>query len=337
MSEKHFQYFNLKNKNGLEVLITNLGGRIISILVPDSEGKKIDIIMGNESAEGFLESSEAYFGAIIGPYAGRIANGLFTLDEKIYSLSVNNGSNTLHSGEEGFHNQIWEANLLSETELLLTLYKRDNGFGFPGNLEIKVTYTLLENNRLEMDYQAITDKKTVLNLTNHAFFNLNGVEDGSILDHLIKINADQYLPLNENLIPLGSVESVAGGPFDFREFKALGKDIFNIHPQVKIGNGYDHCFVLNPHAFETPVAQVIGEKTGIQLEIFTTEPGLVFYSGNFFKGENSLKGGYQDHFRSSFALETQHFADSPNQPQFPSTELNPNESYHSITQYGFKW
>lgn len=332
---KMTQLFILKNRNGIQAGITNYGARLVGLWVPDSKGKMVDIVVGQGSIDGFVNSTEPFFGATIGRYANRIANGKFTLDGKTYSLPLNNGYNTLHGGTKGFHHQVWTAQKLGDTALQLEYESKDQEEGFPGNLKVKLIYTLTEENGLKMEYLATTDQKTVINLTNHAYFNLNGMGSGTILNHHLQILANHYTPVNENMIPTGNLDPVQGTPFDFLKPQEIGSRIDQNNIQLQYGNGYDHNFVLNFPGFEKPAATVIGDKTGIQLDIYTDQPGIQFYSGNYMASYNSLKGNHMDRFRSAFALETQHFPDSPNQPQFPSTVLNPGETYHTITIYSF--
>lgn len=334
---KQVKLYTLKNGNGMEAYFTNYGGRLVSLLVPNAEGEKTDVIVGMGSYKLFKESSEPYFGATIGPFGNRIAKGQFSLDGESYQVPINNGENTLHSGEEGFHNVIWEASQPDEQTLVLEYLSEDMEQGFPGNLQAKVTYSLTDENELKMQYEATTDKPTVVNLTNHAFFNLNGEGSGSILDHSLQIYADKFTPVDEGLIPTGELKDVEGTAFDFREPKTIGEDIEADSEQLRYGKGYDHNFVLNETKARgfNHAATVIGNESGIVMNIYTEEPGLQFYSGNFMKSSNTLKSGAKDDFRTAIALETQHFPDSPNQPEFPSTVLRPGETYSTTSLYDF--
>lgn len=328
--------YTLENKNGMKASFTNYGGRITSLLVPDKNGNMIDVVVGFGSLEDYLKSTEAYFGATIGRYGNRIAKGKFTLDGKEYDLPKNNGPNTLHGGEKGFESVVWNAEQPDSTTLVLTYLSKDGEQGFPGNLKVKVTYSLTDDNELRMEYEAETDQKTVVNLTNHAFFNLNGEGSGTILNHLVQINADKYTPVDSTLIPLGTNEPVAGTPFDFRQPETIGARIEQDNIQLKNGKGYDHNFVLNESdSGMRHAATVIGDQSGVKMDIYTEEPGLQFYSGNFMQSKNTFKGGAKDDFRTAFAMETQHFPDSPNQPSFPSTVLNPGDNYHTVSVYKF--
>lgn len=332
---KQVQLFTLQNKKGSKALITNYGGRLVSLFVPDKNNKLVDVVAGFDSVEGYQESAEPYFGATIGRYGNRIAKGKFTLNGKEYQLFTNNGPNTLHGGKKGFQDVVWEANQVNQQSLELSYLSKDMEEGFPGNLKVQVTYTLTDDNALKISYHAETDKNTVVNLTNHAFFNLNGEQSGSILNHLVQINADKYTPVDSTLIPIGVLASVKETPFDFTTAKTIGERIEAANEQLKHGKGYDHNFVLNPHDAAEAVAMVKGDKSGIVMHVYTDQPGLQFYSGNFMAGKNTMKGNHKDDFRTAFAMETQHFPDSPNQPSFPSTVLKPGEIYQSSSTYKF--
>lgn len=325
----------LKNKAGTVAAITNYGARLVSLLVPDVAGKPVDVIAGFDSVQGYQHSTEPYFGATIGRYGNRIAGGKFTLEGKTYTLFKNNGPNTLHGGKKGFQDVVWNVDQATGSLIELSYLSRDMEEGFPGNLHVTVTYSLSEDNRLTISYKATTDKPTVVNLTNHAYYNLNGTGSGTILGHLVEIKADTYTPVDSTLIPLGKLETVTGSPFDFRKATPIGKRIEEANDQLKAGKGYDHNFVLNPHAATDWVARVEGNTTGIIMDVYTDEPGLQFYSGNFMAGKNGMKGGTKDEHRTAFAMETQHFPDSPNQPQFPTTLLNPGQTYQTVTSYKF--
>ncbi|WP_285057701.1 aldose epimerase family protein [Pedobacter ginsengisoli] len=334
---KKTNLYVLKNKNGMQAAFTNYGGRLVSLLVPDSAGKPVDVVVGFDSVDGFVNSTEPYFGATIGRYGNRIAKGKFTLDGKQYTLATNNGQNTLHGGKKGFQYVVWDAAQPDPQTLVLTYLSKDGEEGYPGNLNVKVTYSLTDDNELKMDYEATTDKKTLCNLTNHAFFNLNGEGSGPILGHLLQIYADQYTPVDTTLIPLGKHADVKGTPFDFTTPETIGKRIEEDNDQLKAGKGYDHNYVLNgtEGLGMTHAATVKGDKSGIVMDIYTQEPGLQFYSGNFMQSKNVFKGGAKDDFRTALALETQHFPDSPNQPGFPSTVLEPGKTYKTSSVYRF--
>ncbi len=334
---KKTDLFILKNKKNAEVAITNYGGRVVSLLVPDKDGKIIDIVNGFDNVEDYTKGGDTYFGALIGRYGNRIAKGKFTLDGKQYTLAINNPPNALHGGPKGFSRVVWDAKQTADNQLELTYLAKDGEEGYPGNLNVKVTYTLTGDNDLEINYEATTDKKTVVNLTNHSFFNLNGEGSGTINDHLMQIYADRYTPVDSTLIPTGKLEPVEGTPFDFRKPVAIGAKINDDHIQLKYGMGYDHNFVISDK--KSPVlkraATVVGDKSGIVMDVLTNEPGLQFYGGNFLDGSHTLKQGKKDDHRTAFCLETQHFPDSPNHSSFPSTVLSPGQTYKTTTVYKF--
>ncbi|WDZ99822.1 aldose epimerase family protein [Mucilaginibacter sp. SJ] len=328
--------FTLKNNSGATVAVTNYGGRLVSLLVPDKDGKATDVILGYDSLKSYQKPKEPYFGAIIGRYGNRIAKGKFTLDGKAYQLDINDGVNTLHGGFNGFYGKVFSAKQLSASQLEFTYISKDGEGGYPGNLTATVVYTLGDDNALKIEYKATTDKTTIVNLTNHAYFNLNGAGNPTITDNVLQINADAFLPVDTTLIPTGKLQPVKGSPFDFTTSKTIGKDIGTADEQLKNGKGYDHNFVLNKHDLSTPIATVKSTVTGITMEVFTEEPGLQFYSGNFLTGETKDgKGGKAYPYRSAFCLETQHFPDAPNQPAFASTVLKPGQTYHTVTIYKF--
>lgn len=334
---KQTNLYLLKNKNNMQAAITNYGGRLVSLLVPDKEGRLTDIVVGFDSVLQYKTSTEPYFGATIGRYGNRIAKGKFMLDGKEYSLAANNGVNHLHGGKMGFQYVVWDANQIGDSVLELTYFSKDMEEGYPGNLQVKVTYLLTDANELKLSYEATTDRKTVVNLTNHAFFNLNGQGSGTINNHLLMINADYYTPVDATLIPTGKIEPIANTPFDFRQPTRIGAGVDAEYEQIKNGLGYDHNFVLNraPGKAMNAAATVSGDQSGIVMEVLTEEPGLQFYGGNFMQSKNHIKGGRKDDFRTAFCLETQHFPDSPNQPSFPSTVLEPGKIYSTHTVYKF--
>ncbi|MBI3221109.1 MAG: galactose mutarotase [Bacteroidetes bacterium] len=334
---KAIDLFFLKN-GACTAAITNYGGRLVSLFVPDMNGNPVDVIVGPDRIQDFLTSSEPFFGASIGRYGNRIAKGSLSIDGKTFQLDVNNGVNTLHGGKNGFHQQVWSGQQVNDSTLELRYLSADGEQGFPGNLSVKITYTLKQASTLQIDYEASTDKKTVCNLTNHAFFNLNGVGSGSIYEHEVQIDADHYTPVDVGLIPLGKNESVAQTPFDFRTSTRIGQHVDDTtNLQIRMGLGYDHNFVLNKKAIGTLewAARVKGDQTGITMDVYTEEPGLQFYSGNFMKSKNRIKGEGKDDYRTAFCLETQHFPDSPHQPLFPTTLLLPNTMYHTSSIYKF--
>ena len=321
----------------IKAAFTNYGGRLVGLWVLDKYGKYTDVVVGMNSADGFKNSTEPYFGATIGRVGNRIAKGKFTLNGKEYTIPVNNGANTLHGGIKGFQDVVWTANKINDQTIVLTYSSPDMEQGFPGNLEVKVTYSVTSEQAIKMEYEATTDQPTVVNLTNHAFFNLNGEGSGTILNHLVQFNANLFTPVDSGLIPFGEQKEVKGTPFDFTTPHTIGERINVENNQLKNGSGYDHNFVLN----ETKrngmnyVGSITGDKSGIAMDVYTEEPGVQFYSGNFMKGENTFKSGATDDYRTAFALETQHFPDSPNHSKFPSITLNPKEKYHTISIYKF--
>jgi len=321
-----------------EVDITNYGGVITAWRVPDAEGNTGDVVLGYNDMEGY-RAKPSFFGALVGRYGNRIANGEFTLDGETYSLAKNNGQNHLHGGLKGFDKVVWEADTATSDDgpqLILRYTSPDGEEGYPGTLETKVTYTLQADNTLRIDYEATTDKPTIINLTNHSYFNLSGDPSNPILDHQVMINADRYVPVDETLIPLGDLEPVEGTPFDFTEPTVVGKRIDADHPQIVNGKGYDHCWVLNgPENELSLAATVFDPKTKRFMEVFTTEPGIQFYSGNFLDGTAVGKEGVSYGKRSALCLETEHFPDSPNQPDYPSVVLRPGETYRTTTAYRF--
>jgi len=326
-----YKIVTIHNESGMTASFCENGARLMSLFVPDKSGKLTDVVIGFSDPSDYDSSGEPYFGATIGRFGNRICKGKFELDGKAYQLTANNGENTLHGGKTGFQYQNWKLEQVGDSSVVCSLVSPDGDNGFPGKLEARVTYTLTDKGALEMEYEAVTDKPTVVNLTNHAFFNLNG--SGSILRHSLMIDADLYTPVDSTLIPTGTFEQVAGSPFDFRNAKTIGKNIGQISDQLRFGRGYDHNFVLN-QGKALPAAVAVGNLSGIVMRIFTTEPGLQFYSGNFMQGKNALRNG-ADNFRNAFCLETQHFPDSPNQPGFPSTVLRPGEVYRSKSIYAF--
>ena len=331
---KQTHYYLLKNKNGAQAAITNYGAHLIGVLVPDKNGKMTDVAVGFDDIDGYKKAASNYYGATIGRYGNRIAKGHFVLDGHKYNLFINNKPNTLHGGKKGFNDVVWDAKQVNAQTVELTYLSKDMEEGYPGNLNCKVTYELTDGNAIKISYEATTDKNTIVNLTNHSYFNLNGIGGGTILNHMVEFKAANYNPIDSTSIPTG-IAPVAGTPFDFNKSATIGSRIETADAQLKNGKGYDHNFVLDKHDIGTPVATVTGDKTGIKMEVFTTEPGLQFYSGNFMDGSNTIHGGAKDEHRTAFAMETQHFPDSPNQPKFPTTELKPGETYKTVTIYKF--
>ncbi len=328
----------LSNNNGMTVGIMNYGGAIVSWTAPDRNGKYQDITLGCDSVGGYVKGVP-YFGAIVGRYGNRIAKGKFSLDGKTYTLAVNNIGNHLHGGIKGFDKVLWTAMPAAgdEPSLRLTYTSKDGEEGYPGNLAVEVVYTLQKDNSLKIDYKATTDKKTVVNLTNHAYFNLSGNGDNTILDHELVLNADKFLPVDKTLIPTGELKPVTGTPFDFTKNAKIGtriNDTTNI--QIQYGGGYDHAWVLTDTSKTLKLAATVTEPTsGRVMEVLTTEPAIQFYTGNFLNGEVVGKGGTAYKRRSGLCLETEHYPDSPNKTKFPSTVLKPGEVYQTTTVYKF--
>jgi aldose 1-epimerase len=331
--KKDVSVYTITNKNGLEATFTSHGARLMQLMVPDLNGRMTGVVLGFDSTSDYARSTEPYFGATIGRYGNRIAKGKFILAGKPYQLTINNGPNTLHGGSHGFQTKEWKIQELNSHTLIFSRLSVDGEEGFPGNLNVKVTYSLTDSNGLRIEYEATTDKATVLNLTNHAFFNLDGEGSGTIYNQLLQINADSYTPIDSTFIPTGKIAPVKGTPFDFTQLKPIGQDIKDNNTQLKNGHGYDHNFALNGQGWKR-AAIVTSPQSRITMTIYTDQPGLQFYSGNFMESKNKLRSGPDD-FRTAFCLETQHFPDSPNEPGFPSTVLLPGQKYHSVSEYVF--
>lgn len=317
----------LCNKNGTTVRVTHYGARVL-----EWRYKDVNVVAGFETPAEYLKATEPYYGATIGRFANRIAAGRFTLNGKAYTLPINNPPNHLHGGPGGFHNVLWNVVSADSISILLNYFSADNEEGYPGNLSVSLRYHLQDDDTLTIEYTATTDAATVINLTHHSYFNLNGEGSGDILQHQLEIAADAFTPINTDLIPTGEIRKVEGTPFDFRKPHLIGERITTADKQLQFGRGYDHNYVLNKpdNGF---AARAKGDRSGIVLEVFTDQPGMQFYSGNFMTGTNKLKSGKPDDYRTAFCLETQHFPDSPNQPSFPSTVLLPGETYHTMTRY----
>ncbi len=330
--------YTMTNAKGMEISVINYGGIITNLKVPDKNGKIEDVVLGFNSLEGYLTPAP-YFGAIIGRYGNRIAKGKFSLDQKQFTLAQNDGENHLHGGNKGFDKVVWTVTKISNSgsvALQLDYLSEDMEEGYPGNLKTTVINTLSNDNTLKVSYQANTDKKTIVNLTQHSYFNLSGDFSKLILDHEISINADTFLPVDATLIPTGEFKEVAATPFDFRTSKPVGKDIEVENQQLERGLGYDHCWVLNRDSDDMSLAATAYDPaSGRFMEVFTTEPGIQFYSGNFLDGTLPSKSGGTYAKRSGFCLETQHYPDTPNQEDFPSVVLNPEETYTSETTFKF--
>jgi aldose 1-epimerase len=327
-------HYILRNKD-IKAGFTDYGGRLVWLIVEDKNGNPTDVVLGCDSEEAYKTAGN-FYGALIGRYGNRIGKAKFSLDGKEYALSQNDGPNTLHGGADGFDKRMWTGNKTSDSTLEFSLTSKDGDQGFPGELKTVVTYTLTADKGLKIDYKATTDKKTVVNLTNHAYFNLNGSGKGDILKHNLVINADRYTPVDSTLIPVGLKEPVIRTPFDFTKGELIGTHINEENPQLDKGKGYDHNFIINKKPGELAMAaKVTGDLSGITMEVWSTEPGLQFYSGNFMKGDHAMKDGTKDDYRTAFCLETQHYPNSPNQPSFPSTVLEPGKVYQSVTIYKF--
>jgi aldose 1-epimerase len=334
---KPVELFTLRNDKGAEATITNYGGIVVTLQVPDKSGKMVDVVMGYENVDSYVKKTP-YFGALIGRYGNRIGKGQFTLDGKTYQLPLNDGANTLHGGEKGFDKVVWQgkpAKACCGAALELTYHSKDGEQGYPGNLDVVATYTLTNDNALRIDFKAKTDKPTVVNLTHHSYFNLSG--GGTILDHVLTLNADKTTPVDKGLIPTGEIVTVEGTPFDFRKPTAIGARIDDPDTILQYGPGYDHNWVVNQkkpgelclHArVESPIS-------GIVMEVSSTEPAVQFYAGNFIDGTITGKYGQVYQKRSGFCLEPQHFPDSPNHANFPSTVLRPGETYTNTIIYKF--
>ena len=330
--------YTLTNRHGMQAAITNYGGTVVRLITPDRNGHMDDVVLGFENLAGYLQT-EPYLGALIGRYGNRVGHAQFTLDGVTYHLAKNDGDNTLHGGLKGFDKRVWTARDVSSKgapALELKYLSKDGEESFPGNLSVTVVYTLTDDNELKIDYSATTDKDTVLNLTNHSYFNLAGQGNGDILKHQIMINAERFTPVDAGLIPTGELKSVVGTPFDFRKSEAIGTHINDADEQLKLGKGYDHNFAINRSGPGLVLASRVTEPmSGRVMEVSTTQPGVQFYTGNFLDGTLHGKGGKVYKQRYALCLETQHFPDSPNKPSFQTTELKPGESYKQTTVYRF--
>lgn len=333
---KKTDLYILKNKNGLEITVTNFGAHVVEIWAPDKNSKFEDIVLGHDHIDKYIHyKGERFLGATIGRYGNRIAKGKFTLDSKTYQLPINDTPNSLHGGFKGFDRVVWDVEQPDGHTLLFHYLSKDGEEGYPGNLDVSMKYELTDNNEFIITHEAVTDRKTVVNLTHHSFFNLHGAGNGSINDHLLMIHAGQYLPVDKNLIPTGVLEEVEGTPMDFRRPCPIGERLESNFEQLKHGHGYDHNWVLDRKTdSEIELAATVYEPvSGRYMEVWTTEPGIQFYGGNFFDGTMTGKNGKSYEYRASLALETQHFPDSPNQPSFPSTVLEPGQTYKHICIY----
>ncbi len=328
------ELYTLKNRNNIEVQITNYGGKVVTLKVPDRDGNFEDIVLGYDKLRETIDGN-LYFGALIGRFGNRIAKGKFTIDGTEYTLKTNNDYNALHGGETGYNKIVWDAK--QDANKLLLMHRDPDGFeGYPGNINVTVTYELTDDNELKITYDAVTDKATPINLTHHSFFNLKGAGNGTILDHQLFIAADYYLPIDTTMIPTGEIAKVKDTVFDFTVFTEIGKNIDSDVQQITNGCGFDHNWVLNKQdGIMALAAKVFESKSGRIMEVYTTEPGLQFYTGNFLNATELGKNGKKYESRTAFCLETQHYPDSPNQKGFPNTILRPNEKYHTETIYKF--
>ena len=330
--------YTLANTQGMEALITNYGATLVSLKVPDRCGKPVDVTLGYDSLGEYLRGSY-YFGCIVGRYANRIAGGKFGLQGKEFTLIKNEGDNHLHGGTRGFDKVIWQSETLAvgtDQALMLKYFSRHDEEGYPGSLTVTVTYSLTDENELKIDYEAQTDQPTVINLTHHSYFNLAGAGSGDILDHILTILADQFTPVDNRLIPTGELRSVRGTPMDFTQPTGIGTRIEQDDEQLILGNGYDHNWILNKEEGDLALAaRVFASKSGRTMEVYTTEPGIQFYSGNFLGDQIKGKDDQIYHRRAGFCLETQHYPDAPNRPRFPATVLEPGEKYKQTTIYHF--
>ena len=333
---KAIELYTLKNDNGLVCQLTNFGARVVSLYTPDKNGKLADVIVGYGSGKDYVEKPANFYGAVIGRYGNRIGGAKFSIDSVEYQLQKNDGANHLHGGTNGFHRQVWDAEQISDSEVDFSLVSPDMETGYPGTVTVKVKYQLTAKNELKIEYFATTDKKTVLNLTNHSYFNLKDGGRTPIIDHLLYLNADYYTPVDAGLIPTGELAAVAGTPFDFTTLRVIGDSIKVDNAQLKLGGGYDHNWVLNTNDdVNALAAKVVEPVSGRVMEVYTNEPGIQFYSGNFINGRIAGKEDIKYGFRSALCLETQHFPDSPNKPEFPSVIVNPGDKYYSVCIYKF--
>ena len=333
---KDVRLYVLSNRKGAEICITNFGGIVVSLVVPDRSGHPVDVVLGYASIEKYLNTPEKYLGALIGRYGNRIKRGEFVLDDKAYKIPSNNPDCALHGGLIGYNNVVWDAVQNDDNSLDLTYVSPDGEEGFPGELTVKVRYTLTDDNEMRIDYEAKTDKATVVNLTHHSFFNLNGDDGGEITNHVVTIHADHFTPMDDKSVPTGEIRKVAGTPMDFNTPHVVGERIDADYEQLRFGRGYDHNYVLNKRWVGEMVlaAKAVSPKTGISMEVYTTEPGVQLYTGNWLNGFLGKEGHCYSE-RTAICFETQHFPDSPNNPHFPSTVLRPGEKYTQTCIYKF--
>ncbi|RUA07459.1 MAG: galactose-1-epimerase [Flavobacteriia bacterium] len=336
LNGKPIRLYKLSNKNGVTVEITNFGGKIVTIIVPDKEGNFKDVVLGFDTIDEYIKGNP-YFGALIGRSANRIRNGRFVLEGKEYQLSQNIGENHLHGGVKGFNDVVWDADFNDKDQILeLSYLSKDGEEGYPGNLKVKATFSLTDENELEISYHAETDKTSIVNLTHHSFFNLRGEGNGDVLDHQVMINADAFTPVSDDVIPTGEIRDVTNTPMDLRKLTPLKKDINSDYEQIQKGSGFDHNWVINKDDGVMALAAAAYEpESGRYMEVWTDQPGVQLYAGNFLDGSDIGKGGKAYERRTAFCFETQHFPDSPNHENFPSTVLKPGEVYNYTCTYKF--
>lgn len=333
---KEIELLTIKNSNGLTAQITNYGARVVSLWVPDKNGNFIDVVQGQNTIDGYLNAFEKFYGATVGRYANRIADGKFTIDGEEYQVDINDGKNHLHGGTNGFFHVVWNAEQVSDNTVKLTYLSVDGEEGYPGNLNVTLNYILDDDNTLRVTYEAETDKATIVNLSHHSYFNLSGAGKPTINDHMLKIYASNFTPTDSTLIPTGEIWSVFETPMDFTEFHAIGERVKEDYEPLIIAGGYDHNWVLDQEEGIKMAAEVYSPESGIYMTVYTDEPGIQFYGGNFINGTDRTKDGNGTHgFRSAFSLETQNFPDAPNHENFPSAVLRPGEKYERVCYYSF--
>lgn len=335
LGDSEIDLFYIKNSQGMQIAITNYGARIVSIIAKDKQGNEVDTVLGFDSIEKYLKANESYFGATVGRYANRIAKGKFVLANTTYELAINNGINHLHGGIDGFHKKVWQVEHQDNHSLTLSYLSKDGEENYPGNLKTTIFFSINETNELSIQYEYRSDKTTIANITNHAFFNLNGEGNGNVLDHILQINADEFLPIDETSIPFNKSVKVEKTPFDFRTPKPIGQDIEVDDIQIKNGTGYDHCFVLKNNKNVEQVASCYSPNTGICLEVFTDMPGVQLYTGNWLGSIDKGKAGKLYGKREAFCLETQFFPNTPNETSFPSCIVMPNKTFKTTTIYKY--
>lgn len=327
--------YTLEGENGIGIKVTNFGARIVAICVPDKTGIPIDVVAGYKTLNEYLNNKDVYIGCAVGRFGNRIANGTFSLDGNDYRLVVNNGSNAIHGGPTGFHRRIWEVVEATKNRIVFKYLSVDGEEGYPGNLEVNMTYELTDDNALKIEYLATTDKTTIVNLTNHSYFNLSGEGESTIIDHVLKMNVDYITPLDSNSIPLGDMMDVKSTAFDFNRATSIASQLDKGHEQLTLGNGFDHNFVIRPESELNTAAVIYSPLSGVQMEVVTDQPGVQFYTANFMNGSLVGKSGLAYKKRGLFCFETQHYPDSPNQLQFPTTVLKPDEQYKHVCIYKF--